>query len=139
MFIIRKLIWTEEYNHYSKFSPTCMRHAPLRLPTYSKRATIISLFLYETRIFYTKFYQNLHQNASPLTNFRIPHSNRAGKVIIFYFKIVTVGNVLRQNLIKMYTKTHQIAPFFIIFFEEVAPEPLCHAQHAVLRHAYIHF
>ena len=34
---------------------------------------------------------------------------------------------------------HQIAPFFKFFSEELAPEHLCHAQHAVSRHAYIHF
>ena len=45
----------------------------------------------------------------------------------------------KKHLIKIYTKTHQIAPFFKIISEELAFEHLCHVQNAVSRHAYIHF
>ena len=41
---------------------------------------------------------------------------------------------VKRHLIKIYTKTHHI-----IISEELALEHLCHAQHAVSRHAYIHF
>ena len=109
---------------------------------HSKHAAIISLFLYENKNLLYPILSKLiskYTTSNKFSRSLIPHSKRAGKVIIFYFQILIAGNVLRQNLIKIYTKTHQIAPYFIIFSEELATEPLCHAQHAVLRHAYIHF
>ena len=44
--------------------------------------------------------------------------------------MVIFEEILRQNLIKMYPKTHEIAPFFQIFSGEHAPEPpnICVAQ-----------
>ena len=42
MFIIRKLTWTEEYHHYSKFSRRCM--PPYGYP-HSKRTAIIIIII----------------------------------------------------------------------------------------------
>ena len=50
----------------------------------------------------------------------------------------TFWNYFKKHLMKIYTKAHQIAPFFKIILEELALEHLCHAQHAVSKHAYIH-
>ena len=49
--------------------------------------------------------------------------------------------IFLQNFSKIFSKTHQIAPFLKIFSGEHAPEPplanawLCHALHGALRHA----
>ena len=61
------------------------------------------------------------------------------KIISFLYKNGKFLNYFKKHLIKICTKTHQIAPFFKIFPEELALEHLCHAQHAVSRHANIHF
>ena len=45
--------------------------------------------------------------------------------------MVIFGIIFKKYLIKLYTRTHQIAPFFKIFLEELALEHLCHAQHAL--------
>ena len=108
-----------------------------------KRAAITSLFLYSYVHFYTTFYQNIHQNADHVFkifsgSLNTPYSMRAGKIISFYIKMVMFGIILiKKHLIKIYTKTHQIAPFFKFFSEDLALEHLCHAQHSVSRHAYI--
>ena len=47
------------------------------------------------------------------------HNNRVA-IIIFYIKN---DNFLRQNLIKIFTKMHQITYFLIIFSGEHAPNP----------------
>ena len=85
---------------------------------HSKRVAITSLFLYIKRsFFYTKFYQNMHQNAGNISqNFlgklNTLYSNRASKIISFYIKMTIFGNNFKKHLIKIYTNTHQIAPFF---------------------------
>ena len=69
----------------------------------------------KTIIFYTNFYQNIHQNASFvayfLTKLIILHSKRACKIISFYMKMVIFENILRKNQIKIYTKTHNFSKF----------------------------
>ena len=50
--------------------------------------------------------------------------------IIFLYKNGNFWKYFKEHLIKIYTKTHKIAPFFKIFLEEFTHEPLCHAQHA---------
>ena len=46
----------------------------------------------------------------------IPYSKRAGKIISFYIKIKFFGII---KIIKIYTNTHQIAPFLKIFSEDL--------------------
>ena len=59
---------------------------------YQARSYNIHIFLYETIIFYTKFYQNIHQNAGNMSqNFpdklNTLYSKRADKIISFYIKM----------------------------------------------------
>ena len=49
----------------------------------------------------------------------ILYSKRAGKIIIFLYKNDNFFNYFKKNLIKIYTNTHQIAPFFKIFWEDL--------------------
>ena len=60
---------------------------------------------------------------------------RAGKILIFLYKNGKFLNYFKKYLMKIYNKTHQIASFFKIYSEEFALEHLCHALHAVSRHA----
>ena len=59
----------------------------------------------------------------------IPHIACVRVKSLVYMKMVIFGIILKKHLIKIYTKTLQIAPFFKIFSEELALEHLRHAQH----------
>ena len=70
---------------------------------HSKRSYNIIISLHKTIIFYTKFYQNMHQNAGNMSqNFlrklNTLYSKRAGtsKIISFYIKITIFGIILRN-------------------------------------------
>ena len=47
------------------------------------------------------------------------YSKRAGKIISFLHKNNIFLNYFKKHLIKIYTNTHQIAPFFKIFWEDL--------------------
>ena len=79
------------------------------MPPYqqSKLAAITSLFLYGNDHFLYQLLSkciicNIFSKVPHET--KLPHSKRAVKVIIFYTKVVIFGNILKQNLIKTYTK-----------------------------------
>ena len=108
-----------------------------------KRTAITSLFLYNNVHFLYHILSKYTSNADHVFkifsgSLNTPYIMRAGKIIIFCIKMVIFGIILiKKHLIKIYTKTHQIAPFFKFFSEDLALEHLCHAQHSVSRHAYI--
>ena len=83
--------------------------SPLQARSYN-----IIISLYKTIIFYTKFYQNMHQNAGNMSqNFLgdTLYNKRAGKNISFLYENDNFWNYFKKHLIKIYTNTHQIAPF----------------------------
>ena len=49
-------------------------------------------------------------------------------IILFYTKRLLFKKKLMRNLIKIYTKTHQIAHFFKIFSLESMPPTMCTAD-----------
>ena len=51
------------------------------------------------------------------------HHNKRVAIILFYIKN---DNFLRQNLIKIFTKMHQITSFLIFFSGEHAPNIVAH-------------
>ena len=63
--------------------------------------------------------------------------------ITFVYKISIFAIFFLQNCSKIYSKTHQIAPFFKNFLRGACPRTpqtnawLSHAQHGASRHAYI--
>ena len=77
------------------------------------RSYNIIISLYKTIIFYTKFYQNMHQNAGNMPQ------NFLGNTLQFLYKNDNFWNYFKKHLIKIYTNTHQIAPFLKIFLEDL--------------------
>ena len=69
---------------------------------HSKRAAITLIFFYmKGSFFYTKFYQNIHQNAGNMSqNFlgklNTLYSKLADKIISFYIKMTIFGIILRN-------------------------------------------
>ena len=66
----------------------------------------------------------MHQNAGNMVqNFlgklNTLYHKRTGKIISFYIKMTIFGIILRNIWSKYYTNTHQIAPFFKIFSEDL--------------------
>ena len=48
---------------------------------------------------------------SKISSREIPHSKRVSKIMIFYIKMIIFEKKEIQNLIKIHSKTHQIASF----------------------------
>ena len=89
---------------------------------HSKRTAIISLYLYIKRSFFTpnfiKIYLKMLEKCLKIFS-GIHYSKRAGKILCVYIKMTTFWNYFKKHLIKIYTNTHQIAPFFKIFSEDL--------------------
>ena len=79
----------------------------------ARRSYNIIIFLHKTIIFYTKFYQNMHQNAGNMPQ------NVLGNTLQFLYKNDNFWNYFKKHLIKIYTNTHQIAPYLKIFLEDM--------------------
>ena len=57
--------------------------------------------------------------------------------LVFIYNNGHFWNYFRRHLIKIYSKTHQIAPFFKKFSEELAPKHLCmHSMQCCDMHIY---
>ena len=54
-------------------------------------------------------------------------------IILFYTKRALKKTILIQNLIKIFTKTHQIAHFFKIFSQGSMPPIMCAADIIISR------
>ena len=67
---------------------------------HSKRAAITLIFFYmKQSFFYTKFYQNIHQNAGNMSQNFLgkPYiASFADKIISFYIKMTIFGIILRN-------------------------------------------
>ena len=59
------------------------------------------------------------------------------KILIFYIKILKIEKFLKQNRMKIHSKTHQIA-LFKNFYGGHASEPPRHSAPELLHNTFIH-
>ena len=120
---------------------------------HSKRAAISSLFPYIKRSFLPNFiriYIKMRVTYNYVSKFSretvyhtlLVYSKRAYKIISFYLYMTIFRIILKEHLIKIYTNTHQIAPFFKIFGKDLL-NPVMHAHLSLfekkLQYKKVHF